>query len=139
VRRLIATLAMVGLLVGGCGMAPHQRWGDSVPTPDPSVEAARLIVAQTPEGVTLQPISIRGAELGRPYRYTIPHCGLMSPIDIDGSFWGSVTQPPDPAVFDGQPGVFVVETPSTATFTTDLGESVRLARHDGAKAFPLCA
>jgi hypothetical protein len=65
----------------------------------------------------------------------MPHCGIHSPIDVDGSFWDPTTLPADPVQFDGSPGSFRLTTPNTAIFTDAAGRTLALVRHSGAKEF----
>ena len=137
-RKLAYTLALA-CLIQACGLFPN-HWGDRVPTIAPEVEANRPVVTIGPDGLTLTPISARGALFGQPYAYDMSHCGIASPIDIDGSFWDPIDYVGDPVVFDGAPGTFTLLDHDHATFTTRVGaHTVNLSRHDGPKAFPFCA
>jgi hypothetical protein len=137
-RRQAPGLAAV-VLLAACALLP-ETWGDRVPTIAPDVEANRPVVTSWPDGVTLAPVSVRGALIGQPYGYDMPHCGLQSPIDIDGSFWDAPDVQGDPVAFDGQSGVFVLVDADHAMFTTRDGSlTVALVRHDGPKRFPYCA
>jgi hypothetical protein len=128
---------VVAISLAGCSFPSN--WGDRVPTINPEAEANRPIVGAGPDSVTLNPISERGAVVGRAYQYDMPHCGLMSPIDVDGSFWVAARVPADPVVFDGQPGTFTLVDRSHATFRTSDGiHSVPLLRFDGPQAFRMC-
>jgi hypothetical protein len=68
----------------------------------------------------------------------MPHCGINSPIDVDGSFWDAAGIEPASVDYDGQPGSFRLESPTEATFTASTGQVLRLVRHDDAKEFPIC-
>src|SRR5258706_15620328 len=94
-------VTLLGLLVAGCGLF-QGSWGDRVPTVRPEAEASRPIVASGSKGITLTPISPQGAAMGKPYGYDMPHCGLLSPIDVDGSFWDLAQPINDPVAFDAQ-------------------------------------
>jgi hypothetical protein len=96
-------------------------------------------VARGSDTITLLPISPTGAAVGVAYAYETPHCGINSPIDVDGSFWDAVGVPPDSVDFDGWPGSFRLDTPTEATFTASDGRVLHLVRHSGAKEFRLCA
>ena len=56
----------------------------------------------------------------------MPHCGVWSPIDVDGSFWDAVDAPEDPASFDGVPGSFRLTSSTEATFTVSHGGVLHL-------------
>ena len=86
-------------------------------------------------------------EEGVVYRFTLGHCGLQSPVDVDGSFWDpvdGVTASGAPLDFerDGEminatPGLIVV-IGDEARYRTETGTVVRFERHDGEKSFPPC-
>jgi hypothetical protein len=108
--------------------------------PHPSAPAAddltnRQVVARGASSITFLPASAKGAALGVEYAYTMPHCGVLGPVDVDGSFWDA--KPGDGSGVDGMPGVFRLLTQNDAQFTTDKGVSVSLTRHDGAKQFAM--
>jgi hypothetical protein len=79
------------------------------------------------------------------------HCGLYSPIDLDGSLWqadGGVTPSGGPIAEDDDavigelinatPGVFVIVSEDAAHFTTVTGTILSFARAPGALEYPLC-
>jgi hypothetical protein len=117
---------------------PRGVWTDRVPTPDPSSVAAQPVLARSSNTVTLRPISPTGATVGRSYAYDMPHCGIGSPIDVDGSFWDPATVPADPVAFDGLSGSFKLTAPDAATFTSSAGAVLQLTRHTGPKEFLFC-
>ncbi len=132
-RNLLAFAAV--LLVAGCSLLPV------TPGPRPTAPAAGdLAPRRAVDGgngwVTFMPASPRGAVLGIDYAYTMPMCGTLGPIDVDGSFWDST---PGDGTLDGQPGVFRLITPWDAVFNASDGSSVDLRRHDGPKSFPICS
>src|SRR2546426_9295769 len=106
-----AVLAMIVTIASGCSLLPAPTpsataWTDRVPEAAPEVIAAQPVVARGPDSITLLPISPTGAVVGVDYAYDMPHCGINSPIDVDGSFWDAVGVPPTSVEFDGQPGKF---------------------------------
>jgi hypothetical protein len=105
----------------------------------PGEIAAQPVVARGPDSITLLPISPTGAVVGIDYAYDMPHCGINSPIDVDGSFWDAVGVPPDSIDFDGRAGTFRLVSPMEATFTATDGQILHLVRRPGAKEFRLCA
>lgn len=113
-------------------------WGLDVPEAAPEAIAAQPVVARGPNSITLLPISPTGAVVRTDYAYAMPHCGIRSPIDVDGSFWDPVVLPLDPVQFDGSPGTFRLTSPTDATFTAGDGAILRLVRHAGAKEFGFC-
>ena len=81
------------------------------------------------------------------YLFSLGHCGLMSPVDLDGSFWDAVDGTTaggealdletDVEMINATPGVIVV-IGDEARFRTESGSLVRFERHDGEKEFPGC-
>ncbi len=96
---------------------------------------------------TFKPVSA-GIEEGVPYRFNLGHCGLHSPIDVDGSFWDELdgVTPAgqrldlerDTEMINATGGVIVV-IGDEARFRTESGSIIRFARHEGDKGFPGCA
>lgn len=145
-RRKLQTgvLATVVAVVAACGSsglgAPSQAaWTDRVPTRAPAALVGQPVVTRGPDSITLLPISPTGARIGASYGYDMPHCGLGSPIDVDGSFWDAAGVPETSVAFDGQPGTFRLDSPNRATFTTTDGQVLKLVRHSGAKEFRICS
>jgi hypothetical protein len=136
---------VIALAISACGPSPVPSatpasvvWTDRVPEAAPAVIAAQPVIARGPDSFTLLPISPTGAVVGTDYAYDMPHCGINSPIDVDGSFWDAVGVPPTSVDFDGQIGTFRLTSPTEATFTTSDGRVLRLVRRVGAKEFPGC-
>ena len=97
-------------------------------------------------GTILAPVSAP-IEPATAYRFSLGHCGLHSPIDVDGSFWDPVDGltgggaplelEADPEMINATAGFFVV-IGDEARFRTETGSVVSLERHDGPKEFPGC-
>lgn len=139
-----AVLAATLVMAVGCSSLPAPTpaptvWAERVPEAAPEVIAAQPVVARGPNSITLLPISPRGAVLGTDYAYDMPHCGINSPIGVDGSFWDAVGVPPDSVEFDGHPGTFRLISPTEATFSASGGMILHLVRRSGAKEFRLCS
>jgi hypothetical protein len=137
-------LAVIVVLASGCSSLPvptqpSTAWGDRVPEAAQEVVAAQPVVAHGPSSITLLPISPTGAVIATDYTYDMPHCGINSPIDVDGSYWDAVGLPPDSTEFDGHPGTFRLTSTTAATFTASDGQILVLVRHAGAKEFRLCS
>ena len=137
------SLAVAVLIATACspGSMPTPSaspWAGSVPTPAPDQVVAQPVVARSANSITLLPISPKGAAIDVSYAYDMPHCGLGSPIDVDGSFWDAAVLPLDPVQFDGRPGGFRLTSPTEAVFRALDGSELRLVRHTGAKEFLLC-
>ena len=144
-KRHALLCAVIALAISACGPAPvpsvavsQAVWADRVPEAAPELIAAQPVLARGPNSITLLPISPTGAVVGTAYAYDMPHCGINSPIDVDGSFWDAVGVPPTSVDFDGHPGTFRLISPTEASFTASNGKVLLLVRHSGAKAFPLC-
>jgi hypothetical protein len=97
-------------------------------------------------GTILLPASAQVAT-GVPYRFSLGHCGLMSPVDVDGSFWealegvdaegGQIDLGADSEMINATSGIIVVND-DEARFRTDSSSVVRFERHDGEREFPGC-
>jgi hypothetical protein len=145
----MASLAAL-LLVGGCAMG-------SAPTgfEDVSMTDARELPVSLgsrdgepgPNGGTVfEPLS-DAIEEGAPYRFSLGHCGLNSPIDVDGSFWNAIEGvtatgaeldlATNGEMINATSGILVV-IGDEARFRTGSGSVVRLERHQGRKEFPGC-
>lgn len=141
-RALVAVLIIT--VVAGCSAFGYSTpapvvWGSNVPEPAPEAIAAQPVVARREGRLTLLPISPTGAVVGSAYGYEMPHCGIHSPIDVDGSFWDAIDIGADSVDFDGVPGTFQLTSPTTATFTASHGAILQLVRHAGSKEFAGCA
>ncbi|MEO8572046.1 MAG: hypothetical protein ABI553_10160 [Chloroflexota bacterium] len=139
--KLVATLIWA-MAVAGCGVAPvrsNAAWTDRVAAAAPEVVANQPVVRRGADSIMLLPISPAGATIGLAYQYDMPHCGINSPIDVDGSYWDAVGIAPDSTDFDGQPGAFRLGSNDGATFVRADGRTVNLVRHVGAKEFRLCS
>ena len=97
-------------------------------------------------GTLLQPISAP-IEDGIAFRSGLGHCGLLSPVDVDGSYWDPIegttsSGAPLDLAEDGEminatQGAIVV-IGDEMRFRTAAGSVVRFERHAGEKEFPGC-
>jgi hypothetical protein len=90
--------------------------------------------------VSLPPSSAAGQLAGGPIPFSLGHCGLMSGIDVDGSWWdpvGFVNIDHGDAI-NAADGTFTPHDPNHATFTTPGGFEVGLVRRVGQKHLPMC-
>jgi hypothetical protein len=90
-----------------------------------------------------------GISIGVPIEFTLGHCGLLSPIGIDGSLWQPVGGH-DPAggpivsdadigeLINATPGSFELRSMDRAEFRSSNGVVVALQRAPGALDYPLC-
>jgi hypothetical protein len=131
----VVLLLAAAVLLAGCSLLPTTP-GPHLPAPAADDMVQRQSVGSGDGFVTFLPASPTGAILGTEYDYTMPHCGVLGPIDVDGSFWDAKPGGGGP---DGQAGEFRLVTPSDAVFTAHEGGSVSLTRHDGPKRFSICS
>ena len=149
-------------LFGVLALALAACAADDVPTDPPSafdevrVEDARELPPPAPfvegrpgasGGTAFDPLSAE-LEPAVPYHFSLGHCGLHSPVDLDGSFWDPIDgitaagRPldleNDGEMINATPGVVVV-IGDEARGRTESGSVVRFARHQGEKEFPACA
>jgi hypothetical protein len=68
------------------------------------------------------------------------HCGLLSGIDVDGSFWNPIGRldMTHPDAINAVSAEFTLTTPATATLRTANGLELTLVRHPGNKHLPAC-
>jgi hypothetical protein len=155
VRVLWLLGVVVGVLLGACS-------ADAVPTETASGFAG--IPTSNPRDL---PLIFESREEGRPgpnggtvfdpisaplddavvYRYGLGHCGLHSPVDVDGSFWDLVDGTTasgaaldlagDAEMINATQGAIVVIR-DEMRFRTATGSVVRFERHQGEKEFPGC-
>ena len=147
-RTLPGLVAMAAVLLAACAevRAPAE-------TPDPFLEVSDLHPLDLPafadgdgEGDGGGPSSVPVRD-GVPYTFSLGHCGLQSPIDVDGSYWDEVDGiapngqaldlDTDGEMINATAGVIVV-IGDEMRFRTESGSLVRFARHDGDKQFPTC-
>ena len=106
------------------------------------LKVANGSVQQTREpamGVGVEPASAVGWPAG-PQPYTLGHCGILSGIDADGSWWdpvGPVDMDSGDAI-NATEGVLNLTDPTHGTFVAPSGFSVQLQRRDGTKLLPMC-
>jgi hypothetical protein len=99
--------------------------------------AVKYTVEQASVTAPLEPESAAAPPQGP---FSLGHCGLLSPVDYDASFWDPVGQ------IDGDNGAVVNSTEGTirlisdneAEFRSADGFTVRFRRHEGPKAYQLC-
>jgi len=152
VGRSLAAAAVVSLFLTGCGAATPSASADPWDAVDgqlrdlpPDIERAEG--RPGPEGgIVIAPSSVQIDE-GEPYRFSLGHCGLGSPVDVDGSFWEAVegfdaTGEPidlesDVDTINATPGIIVV-IGDEARFRTESGKVIRLERIFGEPEFMPC-
>lgn len=157
------------LLIAGTSAGYAQGEVSPVPSPDPAASASAESTASTssplaypplPGQVAVIPADIptvsvpAGSEagtlvVGTAIEYSLGHCGLWSPVDLDGSLWqplGGSEADGSPITSDAAigelinatPGQFVLLAPDTAEFTSSSGTLVAFSRAPGELDYPLC-
>lgn len=99
--------------------------------------------------VQLTPHTPRGEmQVGIPRNLTLGHCGLISPVDADGSLWDPIGgHDGSGGPLNEQQGGDLINATATVVELTDLnsmemrtaaGAVITLTRHDGPRAYLLC-
>jgi hypothetical protein len=137
-------IAPVALVLAGCATV-----SEPTETPDPLFEVSDLHPLDLPPAVDGGGLGASSAPIrdGVAYTFNLGHCGLQSPVDVDGSYWDALdgTAPngqaldleADVEMINATPGVIVV-IGDELRLRTESGSLVRFARHDGDKEFPPC-
>jgi hypothetical protein len=91
-------------------------------------------------GVAVAPSSTTGQLATDPIPYSLGHCGLLSGVDVDGSWWDPVdfVDIDHSDAINSANGTFTPSDPNHATFTSDGGFSVNVVRRVGDKYLPGC-
>jgi hypothetical protein len=157
-----APLILVVLLAAACGGSPSPTASPS-PSPPPSPALtidtslflplpghlsglapgggpSATIESQTQRGLTPDPAIGRDFELG--------HCGLIGPLDFDGSLWdpsgghdgrgGPLSDDQVGELINATPVRIFLLDPDTALLVTPGNAFVLLERHDGPREYGLC-
>jgi hypothetical protein len=145
------TVAVIAMLAAGCSLAaapaPKADWPPAEPAqPLPPLVGEYVAEEDAADGWRISPIS-GSIEHGVAYEYTLQHCGLSSPVDVDGSFWdpteahsrigARLDLDGDTELINATSGTIVV-IGDEARFRMDSGTVVRFSRHEGAKGFDIC-
>jgi hypothetical protein len=157
-----ATLLLVVLVLAACGGTANPTSTPSPspsPTPAPTIDTSIFlplpghlsglapgggpsasIESQTQRGLTADPT------LGHPFE--LGHCGLMGPVDFDGSLWdpsgghngrgGPLSDDQVGELINATPVRIFLLDPATALLVTPGNAFALLSRHDGAREYGLC-
>ncbi len=144
------TLVLVALVLAACTAEETLSGFEGVPISNPRdlpVTGDFVVARPGPNGGSLLDPLSQPIEAAVAYRFSLGHCGLLSPIDVDGSFWDPLdgTTPTgaeldlesDGEMINATGGVIVV-IDDEMRFRTDSGSVVRFERHPGEKEFPGC-
>jgi hypothetical protein len=133
----------------------------AVPTPSPTASpTVTPIVRPLPAGLSgiprpgtpaaiIQPRTQRGGiEPGVAQPFELGHCGLVSPIDFDGSLWnpiagedgagGPLTDEHEGELINATRVALTLIEPDVIRLETPRGAVLTLVRHSGARLYSLC-
>jgi hypothetical protein len=146
---LVAATVGLALALVACGdpNPTDDAWAIEGPVRDLPLDLERPEGRPGPNGGTLLDASSAPIEHSVAYRFALGHCGLASPIDLDGSFWDAIDGvtaggtpldlASDPEMINATGGVIAI-IGDEARFQTESGSVVRFSRHPGEKEFPGC-
>jgi hypothetical protein len=114
--------------------------GSEPTTLDVSVQAGELTTRPAEEVLLVDVLPSSQRLDGTEASIELGHCGLLSGIDVDGSYWDPVgyvdMQHPD--AINAAEATFTMTTPATARLETAGGLGLDLIRRSGSKRLPLC-
>jgi len=148
-------LAIISTLVLGAGCAAPVPPPTAAPSPTatPTMRSLPANVAGIPAPgdatATVESHSrSRELEIGVARNFQLGHCGLISPIDFDGSLWdpigghdgngGPLTEAQMGELVNATPTVVELTDANAAQLLTPFGAVITLARHDGPRPYFLC-
>jgi hypothetical protein len=152
VRSVAVVLALCFLAACGATPTPTTHVDPPIPTPTAfaplPAELSGIPAAGAPTA-ELQPHSPRDElEIGEERDFTLGHCGLGSPIDIDGSLWdpsggqngagGALNEAQSGELINATSTVIKLESEDRMVMRTPLGAVIVLTRHDGPRDYFLC-
>jgi hypothetical protein len=117
-------------------LAVGSRWDPETNHPVPQAWLSSSVAM-----VWLEATSEPDAEIGTSYEFQFGHCGLQSPIDLDGSLWvmSGIDYVTPPVPLDMLVGTVRLTGPDSAVFEDSASNwAMGFARHDGPLPYPLC-
>ncbi len=169
IGRPIAALGLCLALVGGPGVALASDEASMDPgapsaaaasaSPGASLSSAGQPLFPLPESLVVVPpdiptVSIEAASdaglvVGTPVPFTLQHCGLLSPVDVDGSLWrpvaghdaagGPIDSDEDIGEFiNATPGELTLVSADRAELVTVSGQVLAFERAPGALDYGMC-
>jgi hypothetical protein len=143
----LALLVLASIACGSPSPTPTQA-----PTPTPAPTPALLPLPANLSGIPTEeeftaevsPQTPEELTVGEERDYTLGHCGLISPVDIDGSLWDPVgtaaalTEQQEGELINATPVVIVTSDENTMQMRTPAGALITLTRHDGPRRYFLC-
>jgi hypothetical protein len=141
---------LAGALLVGVVAACNSTAG---PTPTPGMPSMHPFPANLGGLVggeyQVVPISTQGRAPGVLFPLALGHCGLGSPVDVDGSLWepiGANDARGGPVDTEDEIGELINPTGGEAVvvgrdrldFRTPLGTVIVFGRHEGRRSYPVC-
>lgn len=107
------------------------------------------IITPVADAVSVAPTSQPAREFGQELALSLGHCGLGSPVDLDGSLWtplAGIDALGGALDTDAEIGELINATAGQATFVslhrldlrTPAGSTIVFARHTGSRFYPIC-
>jgi hypothetical protein len=150
-------LVIAVILLAGCGSGVPSPSTVTTFQPTPTAQPTQLSLPAHVAGVpgpddpstVITPQTPRGElEVGVERNLMLGHCGLLSPIDMDGSLWdpigghdrngGPLTEHQLGELINATSVVVVLTDHNAAELRTPFGALITLARHEGPRPFFLC-
>ncbi len=143
--RLLLTALALTVVVAACG-SEISRGDPTAPPPLPIPANLSGIPGATDVTALVEPHSPAGELREGDTRATfqLGHCGLSSPIDIDGSLWdpissyGLLTGEHKGELINSTPTSVFLDDPDTLVMRTPAGALIVLQRHHGPRRYFLC-
>ncbi|MFN8520231.1 MAG: hypothetical protein U0667_12745 [Chloroflexota bacterium] len=153
----VPALALAVMTLAGCGAArppgpPASVPPVATPTIDPFAGALPLPAGLVMQGEFLgRPSSHRDMVEGETVKFALGHCGLLSPVDVDGSLWEPVggadaaggpidTEDEVGDLINATPGVVMLVGRDRLDYRSDAaGVWVVFRRLPGPRRYPLCS
>jgi len=147
--RSVVQIVLFGLALAACGGPVPSQSPMKVAPPPPTLLPLPANLSGIPENEQftseVAPRTPSGELVaGEARDYTLGHCGLSSPVDIDGSLWDPIgSAAPLTDVHEGElinstATQVVLVDENTMAMTTPAGAVITLTRHDGPRRYYLC-
>ncbi|MGI8928562.1 MAG: hypothetical protein ACR2H0_03720 [Candidatus Limnocylindrales bacterium] len=149
--RFALVVVAVIVFASGCGTQVTPPTASPLPAPTLRPLSANVAGIPGPADATAMVEShsrLGELELNVAKNFALGHCGLMSPIDIDGALWdpiaghdgqgGPLTEGQLGELINATPTVVELTDPNSLELRTPLGAVITLERHQGARAYFLC-
>jgi hypothetical protein len=150
--RSLVVIVLLTVVLAGCGASAPSASPTEEPTADPFAVAFPIPPELVAEGeFEAVPKSQPGLTIGTLVPFELEHCGLMSPVDVDGSLWEPVR------AMDAQGGPVDTDSEMSDLINPASGEAMLVTherldfraersgvvvvfrRHDGPRRYPICS